>query len=120
MIIGLSIATFTIMHVVISRIAIVAGLVVLGGVLTGQRLPLWTIVILTTTILISVTGFTFPITAFTPAASAGIVAMVRFRPLTSVPCGAGAEMRPTSRRECRGRSADGSSTTLPNDDAGVA
>jgi hypothetical protein len=88
--------------------------------LTGQRLALWTIVFLTTTILTSVTGFMFPITAFTPTASDGIVAMVRFRPLTSVPCGAGAEMRPTSRRECRERSADGSSTTLPNDDAGVA
>ena len=42
MILGLSIATFTKLHVAISLIGIVSGLVVLYGMLGAQRMPGWT------------------------------------------------------------------------------
>ncbi|MGB8187718.1 MAG: hypothetical protein WCF37_22100, partial [Pseudolabrys sp.] len=67
MIIGLSIHTFTIIHVIISLVAIASGIVVLVGMLGAHRLPGWTALFLVTTILTSVTGFMFPINGFTPA-----------------------------------------------------
>jgi hypothetical protein len=42
MILGLSIAAFTKLHVAISLIGIVSGLVVLYGMLGAQRMPGWT------------------------------------------------------------------------------
>jgi hypothetical protein len=64
MILGLSIATFTLVHVSISRIGIATGLVVLAGMLRGKRLFGWTCIFLATTVLTTLTGFLFPITAF--------------------------------------------------------
>src|SRR5512144_1313515 len=61
MVIGLSIHTFTIAHVVISLVAIASGLIVLFGMLGAHRLPAFTALCLVTTILTSVTGFMFPI-----------------------------------------------------------
>ena len=60
MILGLSIAAFTKLHVAISLIGIVSGLVVLYGMLGAQRMPGWTALFLATTVLTSVTGFMFP------------------------------------------------------------
>jgi len=74
MINGLLIHTFTIVHVVISLIAIVSGLVVVFGMLGAHRLPLWTL-FLVTTILTSVTGFMFPIHGFTPGLGTGAVSI---------------------------------------------
>ena len=62
MVLGMSLATFTALHVVISLIAIATGLVVAAGMLAGNRLPGWTAVFLVTTVLTSVTGFLFPFT----------------------------------------------------------
>ena len=76
MIIGMSIQTFTILHVVISLVAIASGFVVLFGMLGGHRLPGWTALFLATTILTSVTGFMFPISGFTPAVGTGAVSLV--------------------------------------------
>ncbi|HVZ51981.1 MAG TPA: hypothetical protein VG986_08450 [Pseudolabrys sp.] len=76
MILGLSLQTFTLLHVAISLIAIVSGLVVLIGMLGAQRLPGWTALFLATTVLTSVTGFLFPIKGFTPALGTGIVSIV--------------------------------------------
>ena len=67
MILGISLSTFTIVHVIISLIAIVAGLVVVAGMLGSQRMPGLTALFLVTTILTSATGFLFPINGFTPA-----------------------------------------------------
>jgi hypothetical protein len=53
---------FTLIHVVISVLGIIAGLVVVGGLMAGARLQGWTAVFLATTILTSVTGFGFPLT----------------------------------------------------------
>jgi hypothetical protein len=75
MIIGLSVATFTLLHVIISLIAIVGGLVVLAGLLGSHRLPGWTALFLVTTILTSASGFLFPIHDFTPALGTGVVSL---------------------------------------------
>ncbi|MGC1180704.1 MAG: hypothetical protein WA884_17200 [Methyloceanibacter sp.] len=76
MILGLSIHSFTVLHVVISLIGIVTGLVVLYGMLGAQRMSGWTAVFLAATVLTSVTGFLFPRAGFTPAQGVGIVSLV--------------------------------------------
>ena len=76
MIAGLSIENFTILHVAISLIAIVSGLIVLAGMLRARRLPGWTALFLATTVLTSVTGFMFPINGLTPAIVVGVISIV--------------------------------------------
>lgn len=76
MVIGLSLENFTILHVIISLVAIVSGLVVLVGMLRANRLPGWTALFLATTILTSVTGFMFPISGVTPAIVLGLISIV--------------------------------------------
>ncbi len=75
MIIGLSLQTFTTIHVIISLLAIVSGIVVLIGMLGSHRMQGLTAFFLITTILTSVTGFLFPIHGFTPGLGTGIVSM---------------------------------------------
>jgi hypothetical protein len=60
MVLGMSILTFTIVHVIISLVAIVSGFVVLYGMFKSDRMPTWTAIFLWTTVLTSVTGFMFP------------------------------------------------------------
>jgi len=60
MVLGLSIPAFTLLHVVISLIAIGAGLTVLVAMATGDRLSGWTALFLAMTFLTSATGFLFP------------------------------------------------------------
>ena len=50
---------FTTLHVVLSLIGILAGIVVVLGMLGARRLPGWTLLFLLTTILTSVTGLLF-------------------------------------------------------------
>ncbi len=76
MILGMSLHTFTQLHVVISLIAIASGAIVLLGMLGSYRMPALTGLFLLTTILTSVTGFLFPIKGFTPAIGVGIVSLV--------------------------------------------
>lgn len=76
MILGMSIQTFTALHVIISLIAIVSGLIVSFGMLGSNRLPGWTALFLFTTVLTSLTGFLFPIKGFTPALGGGAVSLV--------------------------------------------
>jgi hypothetical protein len=71
---GLS--TFTQVHVVISLIGIVAGLIVAYGLLTAKRLDRWTALFLLATVATTVTGFFFPFHGFTPAIVVGIVSTV--------------------------------------------
>jgi hypothetical protein len=78
MILGMSLQTFTILHVVISLIAIASGIVVVIGMFGSRSQPLWTALFWITTVLTTVTGFLFPITKFTPALGTGIVATVIF------------------------------------------
>jgi hypothetical protein len=76
MILGLSIPTFTLLHVIISLIGIASGLIVLIGMFGSRRLPGWTALFLLTTVLTSVTGFLFPATTLTPGAIFGIISLV--------------------------------------------
>jgi hypothetical protein len=76
MILGMSFETFTSLHVVISLVAIVTGVIVLLGMLGNKRLPGLTVVFLATTILTSVTGFLFPLTRFGPSHVFGIISLV--------------------------------------------
>lgn len=68
--------TFTLLHVAISLVGIVTGLVALAEMLGSRGPSWWTHVFLVTTLLTSVTGFMFPINGFTPALGTGIVSMV--------------------------------------------
>jgi hypothetical protein len=76
MIIGLSVAAFTALHVIITLIAIISGIVVVIGMLGGHRMGGTTVLFLIATVLTSVTGFLFPIHGFTPALGTGIVSCV--------------------------------------------
>ena len=68
--------TLVAVHVVISLIAILSGLVVLFGMLSGTRLDSLTALFLITTVLTSVTGFLFPFHGFIPAFVLGIISLV--------------------------------------------
>ena len=76
MILGMSVGAFTVLHVVITFVAIGSGLIVVGGIFASHKLPVTTALFLFTTALTSVTGFLFPIHGFTPALGVGIVACV--------------------------------------------
>ncbi|MGY3129628.1 hypothetical protein ACVWZM_000310 [Bradyrhizobium sp. USDA 4501] len=60
MMLGMSLATFTIVHVIISLVAIGAGLVVMFGMLGSKRMPNLTAVFLASTILTSASGLLIP------------------------------------------------------------
>lgn len=60
MILGMSTATFVLVHVVISLIGIVAGIVVMFGMLGSKRQDRLTAIFLLFTILTSATGFVIP------------------------------------------------------------
>lgn len=68
-------ATYTLVHVVISLVGIAAGFVVLHGFLTHKERNHWTELFLTTTVLTSVTGFGFPATHVTPAHVFGVISL---------------------------------------------
>jgi hypothetical protein len=76
MVLGMSLATFTLLHVIISLIAIVTGLVVMSGLLGSRRMPGLTAIFLLFTILTSVTGFLFPFTQLLPSHMVGILSLV--------------------------------------------
>jgi len=76
MIFGLSIQTFTFIHVIISLLAIASGILVLIGMLRSNQMPGWTAFFMLTTVLTSVTGFLFPIRGLTPAIGTGIVSLI--------------------------------------------
>jgi len=75
-ILGMSEATYTSLHVLISLIGIGSGLVVMWGFLTAKRLGGITAIFLTTTVLTSVTGFGFPFTHLLPSHIVGILSLV--------------------------------------------
>jgi hypothetical protein len=60
MVLGMSLANFTLLHVIISLIAIAAGLVVMFGMLGSRPQPGLTAIFLLFTILTSATGFLIP------------------------------------------------------------
>ena len=68
--------TFTLIHVVLSIVGIVAGLVVVGGLMAGVRFDAWTGVYFVTTVLTNVTGFGFPFATLLPSHVVGGVSLV--------------------------------------------
>jgi hypothetical protein len=60
MILGMSLSTFITVHVIISLIGIVAGIIVMFGMLGSNRMPGLTAIFLLFTILTSATGFLIP------------------------------------------------------------
>jgi uncharacterized membrane protein SirB2 len=75
MILGLSVATFTTFHTVLSLVGILAGLVVLFGMFGSKRLPAWTALFLATTVLTSVTGYFFPREHILPSHIVGAISL---------------------------------------------
>jgi hypothetical protein len=71
----MSVGAFTILHVIITLVAIGSGLVVVGGMFASHKLPVTTALFLLTTALTSLTGL-FPIHGFTPALGVGVLACV--------------------------------------------
>jgi hypothetical protein len=67
---------YTLIHVIISLVAIFSGFVVLFEMLAGKRLGGWNALFLTTTVLTSVTGFFFPVHHFMPSHALGIISLV--------------------------------------------
>ena len=64
------------LHVVISLVAIIAGLIVLVAMASNRHLGALTAVFLLTTILTSITGFFFPLKAIGPPHIFGVISLV--------------------------------------------
>jgi hypothetical protein len=75
MILGLSTATFTMVHVALSLIGIVSGIIVLHGLVGARKLEGWTALFLATTALTSVTAFFFPSASFGPPQVIGVISL---------------------------------------------
>lgn len=76
MILGLSLGAFTTLHVLITLIEMVAGAVVIFGMLAAKRLPFWAALFLTTGILTSLTGYLFPVSRLLPSHIVGLIALL--------------------------------------------
>jgi hypothetical protein len=75
MILGMTTATYTLLHVIISLIGIGSGVVALWGMIRGKRLEGITGMFLASTVLTSVTGFAFPNSHITPGIIIGIISL---------------------------------------------
>lgn len=76
MILGMTLAQFTLLHVIISLIAIVVGIVVMFGMVESKRLSFLIAIFLLFTIATSATGFLFPFTDLLPSHKVGILSLV--------------------------------------------
>lgn len=75
MVFGMSLATYTLIHVLISLVGIASGLVVLFGMIANKPLENWTGVFLATTVATSVTGFGFPFVKLLPSHIVGVLSL---------------------------------------------
>jgi hypothetical protein len=76
MVFGMSLATYTAIHVAISLVGIVSGLIVLFGMFGAKRMDGMTAIFLATTVLTSVTGFFFPFHGVTPGIILGVLSLI--------------------------------------------
>ena len=76
MILGMTLGTYTFLHVLISLVGIGSGLIVMFGLLGGKRLDRWTGLFLATTVLTSVSGFGFPFDHLLPSHVVGLISLV--------------------------------------------
>jgi hypothetical protein len=75
MILGMSTATFTLLHVLLSLVGIGSGLLVLYGMIRGKRFDGATAIFLVTTVLTSLTGFLFPFERVLPSHIVGVISL---------------------------------------------
>ena len=75
MVLGMSVSTFTLVHTVISLVAIVSGFIVMFGLIASNRMSGMTALFLATTILTTVTGFLFPFTQLFPSHMIGMLSL---------------------------------------------
>lgn len=76
MILGLTISQFTTLHVFISFVGIISGLIALPAYAAGRWMPRMSALFLATAVATTLTGFLFPITVLTPALIFGIISTV--------------------------------------------
>jgi len=76
MVFGMSLWTYTVIHVLISFAGIGSGLAVAMGLISGKPLNKLTVFFLVTTVLTSLTGFGFPFTHLLPSHIVGIISLV--------------------------------------------
>jgi hypothetical protein len=76
MVLGMSLPAFTALHVTISIIGILSGIVVVLAMIGSMRVNALTALFLITTVLTSVTGFFFPYHGVTPGIKIGILSLV--------------------------------------------
>ena len=69
-------AIFTLIHVIISLMAIVSGFVLVAGFVASRRLDGWTALFLVTTAATSATGFFFPVHHLMPSHVLGIISLL--------------------------------------------
>ena len=75
MILGMSTPAFTMLHVVLSLVGILAGFVVVANMLGSKTVNGWTAIFLGATILTSATGFLFPTDKVLPSHIVGVVSL---------------------------------------------
>ena len=75
MILGMSLPTFTLLHVIISLVAILAGLVTVFAMWGARKPPGWTGLFLLATFLTCATGFLFPFTKVLPSHITGVICL---------------------------------------------
>ena len=76
MVLGMSLQTFTFVHVLLSLMGIGSGFIVVFGLLSSKRLNGWTLLFLVTTVLTSATGFLFPVERLLPSHIVAILSLV--------------------------------------------
>jgi hypothetical protein len=76
MVLGMSLETYTLVHVAISLVGIGSGLIVVFGMLNGKLLHGWNGVFLATTVLTSLTGFLFPFEGLKPSYIVAAISLV--------------------------------------------
>jgi hypothetical protein len=71
-----ALAAFTLFHVALSLLGILAGVVVVFALISGKQWKSWTATFLLTTLATSLTGFLFPFHKFLPSHGVGIVSLL--------------------------------------------
>lgn len=67
---------FTLIHVYLSLIGIIAGFVVMFAMFAGRRANGWTAIFIITTLATVITGFLFPFHKFLPSHAVGILTLI--------------------------------------------
>jgi hypothetical protein len=75
MVLGMSLGVFTLVHTVISLVAIALGFVVTYGIVTSNRMPTVTAWFLLLTIVTSASGYLFPVTGILPSHIVGAISL---------------------------------------------